>query len=141
MRTGRPPKPTEQKRKLGNPGRRQLPSGSLAVVPVQSRHLGMELSALEAVEMVLDEGVVWLGQSDVPTIVALREVLAKREQIESTDLKLWIELTKAATSLMSQLGFDPTARARLGLAEIKAASKLDQLKGRGSKVADKGAAG
>jgi hypothetical protein len=37
------------------------------------------------------------------------------------------DLDKAILSSLSLLGFDPTSRSRLGLAEVKAASKLEQM--------------
>jgi len=139
---GRPPKPVEQKRKLGNPGKRALPKGNLAVVPAAPRPEAMTLSAAEAFERVLDQGVHWLGATDLPTLVLLRQVLEKRDQVESTDLKMWVELTKTAHSLLAQCGFDPASRSKLGLAEVKAMSKMEQLRAarnqRAAEVADPG---
>jgi len=37
-------------------------------------------------------------------------------------------LDKQIVSLLSNLGFDPAARARLGLAEVKTKSVLEQLR-------------
>lgn len=128
---GRPPKPVEQKRRAGNPGKRPLPSRtSLAVVPAVARPQAMSLGALDAFELVMERGVHWLGETDLPTLVLLRQVLEKRDQVEHTDLKLWIELTKTAHGLLAQCGFDPASRSKLGLAEVTAKSKLEKLRER-----------
>ena len=42
-------------------------------------------------------------------------------------------MDKTILSCLSQLGFDPTARARLGLAEVKAEDTLEKLKARRDK--------
>jgi hypothetical protein len=109
-----------------------LPSvGSMALVPQMDRHPAFQgTSAPEILERVLDQGVAWLGQTDLPTIVLLRQVLEKRDQVEATDLKMWVELTKTAHQLMAQCGFDPASRSKLGLAEVSAKSKLEKLRER-----------
>jgi hypothetical protein len=43
------------------------------------------------------------------------------------------ELNKEISDWLSVLGFDPSARARLGLAEVKAMSKLEDLRARRDK--------
>lgn len=128
-RTGRPPKPVEQHKRTGTfrPDRH----GSLAVVAQVERHEAFQPgSALDVLEAVLDRGVAWLGSTDAPTLVLLRQVLEKRDLVESTDLKQWIELTKLAHQLLAQCGFDPASRSRLGLAEVSAKSKLEKLRER-----------
>lgn len=125
---GRPPKPIEQKRRLGNPGKRALPKkSSLVLVPAVPRHEAIELSAADAFERVLEQGVHWLAATDLPTLALLREVLERREEI-AHDVSKWVELTKLAHSLLAQCGFDPAARAKLGLAEVRAMSKMEQLR-------------
>ena len=49
------------------------------------------------------------------------------------DLKLAMELRKQIVSVLSELGFSPSARSRLGLAEVKAAestARLDEIRNR-----------
>lgn len=128
MPSGRPAKPIEQKRRTGNPGKRPLPSGNLAVVPALERG-SFDLTAAEAVERVLDAGY-WLAESDAPTAVLLRDAVEDYERLRSAgaqarDVR---EARVEVARLAAQLGFDPTARSKLGLAEVKAASKLEQLR-------------
>jgi hypothetical protein len=105
-----------------------LPSGNLAVVPATPRPEAMQLSALDAFEAVLEQGVHWLGATDLPTLVLLRQVLEKRDAVEAHDLRMWVELTKTAHQLLAQCGFDPASRSKLGLAEVKAMSKMEMLR-------------
>lgn len=133
-RTGRPPKPIEQKRALGNPGKRRLASGvELALVePVERGPL--EFRADELFDQVLGQGVPWLSRTDGPALVILRERLEERQMLRDAvmagtgDRKALRDLEKQITESLSVLGFDPAARSRLGLAEVKAASKLEQIR-------------
>jgi len=47
-------------------------------------------------------------------------------------------LDKQIQDALSMLGFTPSDRARLGLAEVKAVSKMEQLRAQRAKVADTG---
>jgi hypothetical protein len=132
-RTGRPPKPIEQKRRTGNPGKRPLPaSGSLAVVPAVAA-ADHELSVDEALDRVLGAGVHWLARTDGPTIALLRDAVEDYAQLRGTPGVPPKEVREARAqvmALLSQLGFDPTSRSRLGLAEVKAQSKLEEIRAR-----------
>ncbi len=133
-RTGRPSKPLEQKRALGNPGKRRLPSGAeLAVVsPVERGPL--ELRAGEIFDLTLHEGVSWLGRTEAPALVLLREQLEERQGLRDAvlagtgDRKQLRELEKQIWTAYAELGFTAASRSRLGLAEVKAASKLEALR-------------
>jgi hypothetical protein len=46
---------------------------------------------------------------------------------EAADARAFVAVNKAFTDALSSLGFDPTARSKLGVAEIKAVSALDKL--------------
>lgn len=136
MPPGRPPKPTEQKRKLGNPGKRALPNGSaLAAVPAISPE-PVDLDPTEVMAAVLEAGKPWLATSDLLACVLLRESIEERSSLRelviqsgSTDARKALrDLDKQIISQLSQLGFDPAARSRLGLAEVKAASTLEKLR-------------
>jgi hypothetical protein len=150
---GRPPKPTEEKRRLGNPGGRALtPAGAeLAVVPPLPATLADQTPA-EALEKVMQRGVHWLAETDGPAVALLRELLEERGELKAAidagvgDRKALRDVDKQAIALLAQLGFDPASRSRLGLAEVKAASKLEgirasQAKRMAPKVADKNHAG
>lgn len=137
---GRPPKPLEQKRKTGrtsttDSGGRKLPQkGNLAVVPATEPEL-VDLDASSVMDRILGEGVAWLGQTDTVALVMLREALEERRDVRDRAMagssearKELRELDKQIISQLSVLGFDPSARARLGLAEVQARSKLEELK-------------
>jgi len=133
-RTGRPPKPTEQKRALGNPGGRRLPSGaSLVALPAIERE-AVDLRADELLDRILAQGVVWLSDLDAISVSILRERLEERQSIRDAvlagtgDRKALRDLERQITEQLSSLGFDPVARSRLGLAEVKAASKMEGIR-------------
>lgn len=133
-RTGRPPKPVEQKRRAGNPGRRPLPDGSaLAAVPAADV-APVELDVADTIAGVFAAGSHWLAATDVTALALLRESLEERQSLRDAvlaghgDRKELRALDKQVVELLSALGFDPAARSRLGLAEVKAATKLEQLK-------------
>jgi hypothetical protein len=131
---GRPPRPLEEKRRTGNPGHRRLPAeGSLAPVPPVELSV-FELDPKATMERVLEVGVVWLGQTDAVALAMLRESLAERTTVRERAMagssearKELRELDKQIIGQLSTLGFDPAARARLGVAEVKRASALESL--------------
>lgn len=134
--SGRKPKPIEMKRALGNPGKRRLPSGAeLAVVaPVERGPL--DLRADEIFDRTLAEGIVWLGRTEGPALVLLREMLEERQSLRDAvlagtgDRKQLRDIEKMIWSAYAELGFTAASRSRLGLAEVKAASKLEALRDR-----------
>jgi hypothetical protein len=117
---GRPPKPLEVKRRLGNPGKRALP---------RRRSLpGLEPVDPEAVwrsptSLPLD--APWLVATDLPTVCLLREALEEREELREavmarhgkrSDLRA---LDRQIVGLLAKLGLNPTARARITAGEIR----------------------
>ena len=138
---GRPPKPAELKRAQGNPGRRSLPE--LAVVqtlpmaikiPDPPADLGKD--GLELWTRAWSMAITWLSpDSDLSTIEnacrAADDLAAARARYRATtepaDARAVVALSKTFTDALSSLGFDPTARSRLGVAEVKRASALDNL--------------
>lgn len=136
MPTGRPPKPIEQKRRAGNPGKRALPQASnlaaVAPLPVEP----VDLDPATTLEEVLSAGKVWLAQTDSTALALLRETLEERSVLRRLvvdehrhDLRKDLrDLDKQLMAALSALGFDPAARSRLGLAEVKAASTLEKLR-------------
>ncbi len=132
-RTGRPPTPTEVKRKRGTArADRGVPKTALAVVaPISAEPA--ELTVAQALERVLGAGVGWLATTDGPTVALLRDAVedyARLRSIEGMPPKEVRDARTQVMALLSQLGFDPTARARLGLAEVTARSKLDEIQQR-----------
>jgi hypothetical protein len=136
MPVGRPPKPTEQKRKLGNPGKRPLPNGSALVAVAAIKPEPVDLDPEATLAAVFDAGKAWLAASDSLACVLLRESIEERTtlrelvmQTQGSDARKALrDLDKQIIAQLSQLGFDPAARSRLGLAEVKAASTLEKLR-------------
>ncbi|MGH2970160.1 MAG: hypothetical protein ACRDK0_14030 [Solirubrobacteraceae bacterium] len=94
-----------------------------------------ELDPASAMERILDEGTAWLARTDSVALAMLREALEERREVRERALSGSVEarrelreLDKQIISQLSVLGFDPSARARLGLAEVKRASTLDNLR-------------
>lgn len=60
------------------------------------------------------------------------DITYARERYRATrdpgDMRALISAQKLLQDSLSLLGFDPTARSRLGLAEVKRVSKLDELR-------------
>lgn len=135
-RTGRPPVPTEIKRKRGTARPDRTPNlGNLAAVPAVDAELH-ELDPYQVFDTVMQTGKVWLAQTDSIALAMLRESLEERSTLrdiviktQSPDARKALrELDKQIHGQLSTLGFDPAARSRLGLAEVKAATKLEQLR-------------
>jgi len=144
MPAGRPSKPIEQKRALGNPGRRPLPDENavqlipaIDAVPEPSRPLlkyGRELW-----DRVWGMGVTWISpNSDFEILLMTCELVDERwnlriQVMQSGDPKQrrgLRELDRQIVSNLSLLGFTPSDRSRLGVAEVKARSKLEELMSR-----------
>lgn len=143
---GRPPKPLEQKRRTGrtpttDSGGRKLPEASAVValpmapgVPEPPLDFGLEARRLW--DRVWAAGITWISPlSDMEAAeqacrladdleIARDRYRATRDPADGRMVKGFDE---ALAGALSRLGFDPTARARLGVAEVKRASALDEL--------------
>lgn len=147
MGAGRPPKPTEQKRRLGNPGKRPLPAPITVLPPanlhaVREQHSGDEESRTLLDELIDSQAAVWLGQTDVAAVEIARQTwvdwrAARRRWHDSPGDKdlffIYNELNKRLITCLSQLGLDPVARARLGVAEVHRQTVLDALEAKRAK--------
>lgn len=148
-RTGRPPKPMEQKRRTGrtpgtDSGGRKLPEPAQVVaLPMAAGTPDPPLDfGLEATRMwtrAWGSAITWLSpDSDMEAVEQacrlVDDVAVARERYRATrdpaDLRAMVAVTKLLQEALSTLGFDPTARSRLGLAEVKRVSKLDELRAR-----------
>lgn len=154
---GRPPKPTEVKRALGNPGKRPLPnppgpgeglptSGDVPSPPA----LGID--GMRLWTQVWTAGKSWLSPAaDSHVVTLLCQAFDEAEEIRRAltigevprfyklpngsyvthplvaQLK---ELRTQSTAWLSALGFSPSDRARLGLGEVRQADALDELEAR-----------
>ncbi len=135
-RTGRPPKPLEQHKRTGtwNATRHGKKQGAelAAVDPIpQAPH---EADPSQVFDEVMVQGAPWFARTDAIRLAMLRQSLEERARLvpvaeSSTEARRQLrDLNKEISEWLSLLGFDPAARARLGLAEVKAASTLEKLK-------------
>ncbi len=144
MPAGRPTKPVEVKRKLGNPGKRALPDSStiqllepIASIPKPDRPLLKH--GLDFWNKVWGSGLSWISPNTDSEILLMTcelvderhdlrmKVLAENDWRERRALR---ELDSRIISNLSLLGFTPADRSRLGVAEVKAISKMEALKRR-----------
>lgn len=138
---GRPPKPIEQKRALGNPGKRPLPDPTNVVllpqaegIPEPSRQLfqfGRELW-----DRVWSLGNNWISpNTDVDLLLIVCEQVDERAKLRTSvwndgridERKALRALEKQIVENLSLLGFTPTDRSRLGVAEVKKQTKIEEL--------------
>lgn len=141
MPAGRPPKPTELKRALGNPGKRPLPDLKVVThlepaLSTPEPPMDLRKDGLRLWERAWDNAITWLSpQSDREAIENAARLadanafaLARYfETQEAADARAYVAINKAFTDSLSSLGFDPTSRSKLGVAEIKTVSALDKL--------------
>lgn len=129
--SGRRAKPVERKRRLGNLGKRTLPSidGNVIALPVHSipephRKLA-ENYGLRLWNAVWTAGASWLKPSmDAEVVLMACEAIDERVMLRNTvmlnpnqwrERRALRELDKQIASLLGQLGFSPTERAQLGV--------------------------
>ncbi len=139
-RVGRPPKPVEEHKRTGtyNATKHGPRNALAAVAPIEPVAVSpLEREALAVFDEVLEQGVHWLARTDAPSLVMLRDMLVERAPLRmdamagSTEARKHLrDLDKQIMSLLADLGFNPAARSRLGLAEVKAKSKLEELRER-----------
>lgn len=151
---GRPAKPVEQKRRTGRSPTRAA-NGSPLPEPVVFLAISNEVppapgtlgdSGRAAWSQLWTEGRAWLSTPDLHVLTWLCESFDERDAIRAQIAQdgYMVEGSKGQSRphpLLAQLraieqqmtrwlaacGFDPSARARLGYAEVKRASKLDEL--------------
>ena len=138
---GRPPKPNEQKRRLGDPGRHGLPAADevaplapmSAAVPPSLGPAGAELW-----EAVHAAATPWLAPSDSLVLLMLCEQYDRRAMyldalaqhgalitrpdghlVANPAAQLVIQTEKSITDIAASLGLTPADRTRMGLAEVK----------------------
>ncbi|MBM3659485.1 MAG: phage terminase small subunit P27 family [Actinobacteria bacterium] len=145
-RTGRPPVPIEKKRARGNPGKRPLPDPAttpalpaVEVLPDPTRPLGPP--GRELWDRAWTAGAAWIARTDLELLLMTCEQLDERVALRAHALqspgdldrrRALRDLDKQIVGNLSLLGFTPTDRTRLGLAEVKRASKLEELRSRRS---------
>ena len=138
-----PPKPIEQKRLTGNPGKRAMPKdGQLVAMPqVENpsplRPLGE--TGLAFWDEAWGKGQLWLGRTDKWLVQLTAEMLDEREALRLSvlanadaedswrDRRQLRDLERSIVSNLSLLAWTPVDRSRYGLAEVKAKSKLAEF--------------
>lgn len=143
MTAGRPAKPIEQKRLLGNPGKRALPEStielaSISEIPQPPRPLLKY--GLDFWDRTWGMGRTWLSQeSDMELLLITCELIDERwnlraktmqEEESARNRRSLAAVTAQLVSNLSLLGFSPSDRSRLGVAEVKAQSRLEELMAR-----------
>lgn len=144
MPAGRPAKPTEIKRKLGNPGQRKLPNQSeiqmfepIAYIP--EPHRPLLKYGREFWDKVWGSGLSWISpNTDAELLLMTCELVDERWNLrvrvmQSNDWRerrALRELDDRIIRNLSLLGFTPADRSKLGVAEVKAISKMEALKRR-----------
>lgn len=140
--TGRPPKPLEEKRRIGNPGKRPLPDRAELVAlpaalepPNPHRPLGAAGRALW--ERVWTSGAGWISPgSDSEQVLITCEQIDERQALRVSVLREghWRDrgalraLDAQIMDGLAVLGFNPVDRSRLGVAEVKRVSIVEQLR-------------
>lgn len=137
---GRPRKPLEEHKRTGTFNATRHGSRTGLAVVESAPLLPHESDPQDVFAQVMAEGVVWLGRTDLPALAMLQSMLEERAPLRadalagSTEARKHLrDLDKQIVSLLSDLGFNPAARARLGLAEVKAKTKLEELRERQAK--------
>lgn len=133
---GRNPKPLEQLKRQGTYRPDRHGPGKFEHEPVEVEPVArptLEGRAADVYDQILGQGAAWLARTDAVRLVMLRDSLAERERLlmlaeESLEARRELRaLNKEISEWLSALGFDPASRARLGLAEVKTRSKLQEL--------------
>lgn len=144
MPSGRPSKPTEIKRKLGNPGQRRLPDQSQIqmfepVVSIPEPYRPLLKYGREFWDKVWVNGLQWISvNTDSELLLMTCELIDERWNLrvrvmQSNDWRerrALRELDSRIISNLSLMGFTPADRSKLGVAEVKAISKMEALKRR-----------
>ena len=141
MTAGRPAKPAEQKRLTGNPGKRALPDEQAVIllqqiteVPEPPRPLLKYGQALW--DRVWAMGLTWVSDTtDLELLSMTCEMVDERwnlrvKVMQSDDATMrrgLRELDRQIISNLSLLGFTPSDRSRLGVAEVKKQTKIEEL--------------
>lgn len=141
MPAGRPAKPVEQKRRTGNPGKRPLPDlAAVQLLPAASSTPEPKRPLLKYGRELWDEvwaaGIGWLSPAtDTELLLMTCELVDERWNLrirvmkdnDNKERRGLRELDRQIVSNLSLLGFSPADRSRLGVAEVKAQSKLEKI--------------
>lgn len=139
---GRPPKPIEQKRMLGNPGKRALPDlQTVAILPGAYGIPEPKRPLLTYGRALWDDiwgaGISWIAPAtDTELLLMTCEMVDERWNLrirvmqnnDPTERRGLRALDAQIERNLSLLGFTPADRSRLGVAEVRAQSKLEEVR-------------
>jgi phage terminase small subunit len=146
MTAGRPRKPIEQKRKTGrtpttDSGGRKLPDvQKITVLPmadgIPTPPMDLGLEGRELWKKAWDRAITWL--SPVSDLTQVHHACRVADDLnlartvyntthDSQDGRLVVALSKSFHEALASLGFTPTSRSQLGVAEVKRVTALEQL--------------
>ena len=141
-------KPTELKRALGNPGKRKLPDqGKVIMLPQISSEPPTHLSKTEKTKWIeLRRSAPWIAITDEPLLTSLVQKMTRQKELakelEKSSFVLYTDkgyayanplfgmLSTVETEifkLLCQLGLTPVDRSKMGVAEVKARTKLEEI--------------
>ena len=141
-------KPTELKRALGNPGKRKLPDeGKVIVLPQISSEPPAHLSKAQKTKWIeLRKLAPWIAVTDEPLLTSLVEKMSRQKelqkQMKTSQFVLYTDKGYAYANplfgmlstieteifkLLCQLGLTPVDRSKMGVAEVKARTKLEEI--------------
>jgi len=145
---GPPPKPNELVRKQGNPGRKKLPELAAVInLPQINDEAPAHLSEpTQKLWVQLRDLATWISETDRSVLLLLCEKLDRRAdlqaRLQNSDPVLYTDkgyayanplvgmlstIESEIVKLFSLIGLTPADRSRLGVAEVKRASALDNL--------------
>jgi P27 family predicted phage terminase small subunit len=141
-------KPTELKRALGNPGKRKLPDkGKVIMLPQISTQAPSHLTKAQQAKWIEIRTLApWIAVTDEPLLTSLIEKMTRQKEV-AAELKksqfvlytdkgyayanpLFGMLSTLETEifkLLCQLGLTPVDRSKMGVAEVKARTKLEEI--------------
>src|SRR3990167_5053042 len=113
MPAGRPSKPVEQKRRLGNPGKRPLPKGLMVMPPVALE----VLAEGPIIQALVDAGAApWIGATDAPTVRLAQRLWDDMERLRAAldvefttgGFNAYRDVVKELRACLSLLGLSPS---------------------------------
>jgi phage terminase small subunit len=147
MPGGRPPAPIEHHRRVGRANGtkkadgRALPAIAEIVQLPQAEGMpdfpaDLDQAGKDLWRRIWQDGITWISpktdaQAAEEACRAADDVAAARRRYRATtdpkDATALVSLGKRLDEALSMLGFNPTARSRLGVAEVRRVSALDEL--------------
>jgi P27 family predicted phage terminase small subunit len=146
--TGPAPKPNEVKRRNGNPGKRKLPNLTNVIALPQIKESAPEQLSDEGKKIWVEIRTMapWIANTDAKLLIELCEKMDKKYELQAklkaSDYILYTDKGYAYANplfsmlstvesdiikILSLLGLTPADRSKLGVAEVKARGKLEEL--------------